>query len=81
MVLKTFNLNEETYRKFSEFCKEHGISMSKQINVFIESQIEKEPEVRKSYLKKLEAIRKGGYTKTFISIGDFEKHFEKNAPI
>ena len=35
MVLKTFNLDEETYRKFSEFCRENGISMSKQINLFM----------------------------------------------
>jgi len=69
MVLKTFNLNEETYRKFSEFCKEHGISMSKQVNIFIDSQMEEEPEVRKSYLKKLEKIRKG----KFIRVNDLDE--------
>lgn len=35
MVLKTFNVEEESYKKFSEFCKEHGISMSKQIELFL----------------------------------------------
>ena len=64
MVLKTFNLDEETYKKFSEFCKENGFSMSKQINFFIKSQITEEPKVREEYLKKLERIRKG----KFISV-------------
>jgi hypothetical protein len=81
MVLKTFNLNEETYRKFSEFCREHGISMSKQVNLFIESQMAEEPEVRNSYLKKLEGIKRGRYTKTFKSMEDFEKYFEENVSI
>lgn len=72
MVLKTFNLNEETYKKFSEFCKENGISMSKQINIFIEAQVAEEPEVREEYLKKLGAIRKGRYIK-FSSINDLIK--------
>lgn len=74
MVIKAFNLDEETYRKFSEFCKEHGLSMSKQINIFIQSQMTEEPKVRKEYLKKLEAIRKG----KFIKIGnleDFKKRY------
>ena len=68
MTLKTFNLEEENYRKFSEFCRENGISMSKQINIFIKSQIEEKKEVRDEYLKKLELIRKG----KFINIGDIE---------
>ncbi len=63
MVLKTFNVDKETYEKFSEFCKEHGLSMSKQINIFIEAQIEEEPEVKKSYLKKLQKISKGKFIK------------------
>ena len=75
MVLKTFNLNEETYRKFSEFCKEHGISMSRQINLFIESQMAEEPEVRKSYLKKLEGIKRGKFH-SFKSKGEFMNFLE-----
>lgn len=79
MVLKTFNLDEETYKKFSEFCKENGFSMSKQVNFFIESQITEEPKVRKDYLEKLERIRKGKFIR-FNSMEDFEKHFKsKNA--
>jgi len=68
MVLKTFNLDEEAYKKFSEFCKENGISMSKQIEIFIKAQIEEKEKVREEYLQKLEVIRKG----KFINIGTFE---------
>ncbi len=59
MVLKTFNLDEEIYNKFSEYCKENGISMSKQINFFIKSQIDSEfSQIKKSYLNKLREIEK-----------------------
>ncbi|RLE44008.1 hypothetical protein DRJ19_01455 [Candidatus Woesearchaeota archaeon] len=61
MVLKTFNVNEEVYNKFSRFCKEHGISMSKQIELFMKSMVEEEPEAKKEYLEKLERIRKGKF--------------------
>ena len=75
MVLKTFNLEPETYAKFAEFCKAHGISMSKQINIFISSQIEEEPKVREEYLKKLMKIRQHGKYKEYNSFEDFEKRF------
>jgi hypothetical protein len=75
MVLKTFNLEEEAYRKFSEFCKGHGLSMSKQINIFIESQMEEEPEVKKEYLKKLELIQKGKGTR-FRNVAELRAHIE-----
>jgi len=68
MVLKTFNLEEETYKKFSDFCKQNGISMSKQIDIFIKAQLEEKPKVRAEYLHRLEAIRKG----KFIKIGGIE---------
>jgi hypothetical protein len=68
MVLKTFNLDNETYEKFSEFCKENGLSMSKQVDIFIKAQIEESPKVREEYLKKLELIRRG----RFIKVGSFE---------
>lgn len=35
MALKTFNIDEETYAQYSKHCKEHGISMSKQVERFI----------------------------------------------
>lgn len=66
MVLKTFNLEDETYRKFSEFCKENGLSMSKQVDIFIKAQIEESLEVREEYLRKLEAIRRGRFIKVKV---------------
>ena len=72
MTLKTFNLDEDTYKRFSEFCKENGLSMSKQIDIFIKAQLEEEPKVREEYLNKLETIRRG----KFIKVGTFED-FEK----
>lgn len=72
MVLKTFNVQESVYKKFSDFCRGHGVSMSKQIEMFMESIIEEEPEAKKEYLAKLERIRKGKFHK-YASIKDFEK--------
>lgn len=69
--MKTFNLDPETYAKFSKFCKENGLSMSKQVNIFIKSQLEENPKVRKDYLKKLERIRKG----SFIKIDNFSERY------
>ncbi len=58
MVLKTFNVEESVYKKFSDFCKGSGISMSKQIDFFMRSVIEEEPEAKAEYLEKLNMIRK-----------------------
>ena len=71
MTLKTFNINQEVYGKFSAFCKGHGISMSKQIELFMESQIENEPEVKRTYLEKLNNIRKG----RFIIVKNFTEKY------
>ncbi|HRZ85595.1 MAG TPA: hypothetical protein P5277_02335 [Candidatus Paceibacterota bacterium] len=71
MVLKTFNLDEEVYRKFSEFCRSNGISMSKQIEMFIQSQMSDDPKVREEYLMKLDLIRKG----RFVKVDDFKKKY------
>ncbi|MFH1505912.1 MAG: hypothetical protein ABIE94_02890 [archaeon] len=71
MVLKTFNVQEDTYAKFSGFCKENGISMSKQVDFFMESFVEEEPEARKEYLEKLDRIRKG----KFIRVDNFAKRY------
>ncbi|MBI4919632.1 hypothetical protein HY837_06885 [archaeon] len=71
MVLKTFNVQEEVYKKFSSFCKELGISMSKQVEMFMENFISKEPEAKKEYLEKLERIRKG----KFIKVESFAKRY------
>ncbi|MDO8517357.1 MAG: hypothetical protein Q7S33_04505 [Nanoarchaeota archaeon] len=74
MVLKTFNLEEETYNKFSEFCKQNGMSMSKQIDIFIKAQIEEKPKVREEYLQRLNSISKGKFIKVG-GIEDFNKRY------
>ena len=74
MAIKTFNLEEDVYKKFADFCKEHGLSMSKQVNIFIKAQIETEPKVREEYLQKLDAIRKGRFIKVG-NIEDFKKRY------
>ena len=66
MVLKTFNLSDEAYRKFSKFCKENGLSMSKQVDFFIKSQVDDSPVARKEYLDKINAIRKGRFIKVKV---------------
>ena len=71
MVLKTFNVEEGTYSKFSRFCRERGISMSKQINIFMGSIIEEEPKARKEYLEKLDRIRKG----KFMEVKNFGERY------
>jgi antitoxin component of RelBE/YafQ-DinJ toxin-antitoxin module len=73
MALKTFNIDEKTYNEFSKFCKENGISMSKQIGIFMQAQLEVEPEVRQEYLERLDKIRKG----KFIEVKDFKKRYLK----
>ena len=74
MVLKTFNLEEETYRRFSEFCRQNGMSMSKQIDIFIKAQIEEKPKAREEYMKRLEIISKGKFIKVG-GIEDFKKRY------
>ena len=66
MVLKTFNLNDEVYSKFSEYCRANGISMSRQVDIFIRAQIEENAEVREEYLRKLDGIRKGRFIKADV---------------
>ncbi len=61
MALKTFSVQQEVYQKFSDFCKGHGVSMSKQIEMFMESMVEEEPEAKQEYLEKLDRIRKGKF--------------------
>jgi hypothetical protein len=73
MVCKTFNVQEEVYDEFSKFCRENGISMSKQVEMFMEAQLATEPKVRQEYLDKLDRIRKG----KFIEVKDFRKRYLK----
>lgn len=48
MALKTFNLDDEIYKQYSKHCREHGISMSKQVEKFIGEQVSrlKNPQVQ-----------------------------------
>jgi len=71
MALKTFNIDEKVYKKFSNICKENGISMSKQVEFFMKAQTAEEKKVRKKFLDRLKKIRKG----KFIKISDFSKEF------
>jgi len=71
MVLKTFNLDEAVYSKFSSICKSNGISMSKQIQFFMESQITEDPKAKKEYLEKLDKIRKG----KFVRVSNFADRY------
>lgn len=71
MVIKTFNVEESVYKKFSDFCKGHGVSMSKQIDLFMRSITEEEPEAKKEYLQKLERIRSG----RFIRVNHFAERY------
>jgi antitoxin component of RelBE/YafQ-DinJ toxin-antitoxin module len=63
VALKTFNVDEDVYARFRNYCKEHGVSMSKQVEIFMNSQIEDEPKARQEYLERLEDIRKGKFLK------------------
>ena len=71
MALKTFNVEEAVYKKFSDFCKGHGVSMSKQVELFMESMLEDDPEAKQEYLQKLERIRKG----RFIRVDSFAQRY------
>ena len=74
-MLKTFNVGEEVYRKFSLFCKDRGMSMSKQVDFFMRSVVEEELQVREEYIAKLNKIRK----QKSIHIGgldDFKKRYK-----
>ena len=71
MVLKTFNVEEVVYHKFSSFCKAHGVSMSKQVEMFMESILEEDPKAKQEYLEKLDRIRKG----KFIEVKSFAERY------
>lgn len=71
MVIKTFNVEENIYEKFLQFCRDNGISMSKQIEMFMKSRVEEKEEIREEYLQKLEEIRKG----KFIRVDNFAERY------
>ncbi len=41
MALKTFNIDAEVYKEFSDYCKGEGISMSKKVERFIRDEVER----------------------------------------
>ena len=71
MVVKTFNVDLTVYEKFLKFCRDNGISMSKQIEMFMKSRVDDREEVREEYLQKLEEIRRG----KFIRVDDFAERY------
>ncbi len=71
MVLKTFNVQEAVYTRFSSFCKQHGVSMSKQVELFMESMVNDDPKAKEEYLEKLDRIRKG----KFVSVNSFSSRY------
>lgn len=75
MAIKSFNLNEDIYDRFSKTCKENGISMSRQVEMFMESQLGDREEIKPGYLKKLKKIQKGKYHK-FNTVKDLRKAIE-----
>jgi hypothetical protein len=40
MALKTFNLDKDVYKEFSDHCKKNGMSMSKKVENFIREELE-----------------------------------------
>lgn len=74
MVIKTFNVEEGIYNKFLQFCRDNGMSMSRQIEFFMRSIVEEEPKARKEYLQKLDSIRKQK-TIDVGSVKDLRKRF------
>ena len=71
MALKTFNVSQEVYLRFSSFCKENGLSMSRQVEFFMASQLEENPTARQEYLRKLDNLRKG----KFIPVKNFTARY------
>ncbi|MFH0961309.1 MAG: hypothetical protein V1820_01350 [archaeon] len=63
MAVKTFNITEQIYRDFRDFCKENGFSMSKQVEIFMRAQLEEKEIVREGFLRTLERLRKGKFVK------------------
>lgn len=71
MAIKTFNIEQDTYSKFSTFCKEHGMSMSKQVEMFMKSIVDNDPEAKREYLEKLQRIRGA----RFVHVADFGERY------
>ncbi len=68
MVLKTFNVNKEVYAEFSGFCRDHGISMSKQVELFMQSMLEEDIDKQKEHMEKLDRTRKGNFKTMYYTV-------------
>lgn len=66
MAIKTFNINEEVYKKFSKFCKEKGISMSKQIENFMRKHVENAEILEKGIEKAIQETLKDNHKKYIL---------------
>lgn len=58
MALKTFNIDEAVYKNYSKHCKNHGISMSKQVEKFLQIELGKLKSGMKSIGKSVKKIEK-----------------------
>ena len=63
MAIKTFNIDAGIHRRFSDFCKEYGISMSRQIEMFMLHQLEENPARKREHAEKLERMSRGSARK------------------
>lgn len=63
MALKTFNIDERIYKEFSNYCKKHGISMSRRVENFIRVELNK--------------VKKGVLAEVTESIEEAEHSFKK----
>jgi predicted urease superfamily metal-dependent hydrolase len=63
MAIRTFNIDDEVYKQFSEYCKKQGISMSRRVENFIKEEV-------------LKIKDKGGLKKNIVEKKDIsvEKH-------
>ena len=74
MVIKSFNVESETYEKFSLYCKKAGLSMSKQIDFFMKSVVGNNKKIRDEYAEKLDNIRKQESIRVG-AVSDFKKKY------
>lgn len=63
MALKTFNIDERIYKEFSNYCKKHGISMSRRVENFIRVELNK--------------VKKGVLAEVTKSVEEAEHSFKK----
>ena len=55
-MIVTFSVDKKGYDRFADICRKNKINMSKQVDLFIKSQIERNPHVRAGHIKKLDLV-------------------------